>query len=125
MNPDQWQKVKEVLHEALEMPRAGRTEFLDRVCNGDSGLRSEVESLLSSYDDAGTFIEESAATPKLAPVAVVADSLGIGKQLGPYRIVQLIAEGGMGAVYQAVRVDDLYRKVVAIKVIRRGVINEY
>ena len=49
------------------------------------------------------------------------DSLRIGAGLSPYRIVQLIAEGGMGAVYQAVRVDDLYRKVVAIKVIRRGV----
>jgi non-specific serine/threonine protein kinase/serine/threonine-protein kinase len=45
--------------------------------------------------------------------------------VGPYRIVQLIAEGGMGAVYQAVRVDDLYRKVVAMKVIRRGVAGEY
>jgi serine/threonine protein kinase len=31
----------------------------------------------------------------------------------------------MGAVYQAVRVDDLYRKVVAIKVIRRGVFGDY
>ena len=52
-------------------------------------------------------------------------SLGAGAGLGPYRIVQLIAEGGMGAVYQAVRVDDLYRKVVAIKVIRRGVFGDY
>jgi non-specific serine/threonine protein kinase/serine/threonine-protein kinase len=39
--------------------------------------------------------------------------------------VQLIAEGGMGSVYQAVRVDDLYRKVVAIKVVRRGVFGEH
>ena len=53
------------------------------------------------------------------------DSLGVGAGLGPYRIVQLIAEGGMGAVYQAVRVDDLYRKVVAIKVVRRGVFGDY
>jgi serine/threonine protein kinase/tetratricopeptide (TPR) repeat protein len=53
------------------------------------------------------------------------DSLGVGADLGPYRIVQLIAEGGMGSVYQAVRVDDLYRKVVAIKVIRRGVFGDY
>ncbi len=51
--------------------------------------------------------------------------LGIGADLGPYRIVQLIAEGGMGAVYQAVRVDDLYRKVVAVKVIRRGAFGEF
>jgi eukaryotic-like serine/threonine-protein kinase len=83
-----------------------------------------VESLLASHDDAGTFIETPvAAAPKLTPP--LPDSLGVGADLGPYRIVQLIAEGGMGSVYQAVRVDDLYRKVVAIKVIRRGVFGDY
>ena len=121
MNREEWQQVKEILHEALELPRAGRTEFLDHRCEGNPGLRAEVESLISSYDDAGTFIEESAA-PKLAAKP---DTLGIGAQVGPYRIVQLIAQGGMGAVYQAVRVDDLYRKVVAMKVIRRGVADDY
>jgi eukaryotic-like serine/threonine-protein kinase len=122
MTREEWHKVKEVLHEALELPRAGRTEFLDRQCDGNPEMRAEVESLLASYEDAGTFIEESVAPPKFTPVP---DSLGVGAQVGPYRIVQLIAEGGMGSVYQAVRVDDLYRKVVAIKVIRRGVAGEY
>src|SRR5262249_28439524 len=55
-----------------------------------------------------------------AKAAPARDEFGIGTQFGPYRIVQLIAEGGMGSVYQAVRVDDLYRKIVAIKVVRRG-----
>jgi len=121
MNREEWQKVKDILHEALEMPRAGRTEYLDHACGGNASLRAEVESLLSSYNNAGTFIEDSVAAPRNA----LPDSLGVGAQLGPYRIVQMIAEGGMGAVYQAVRVDDLYRKVVAIKVIRRGVAGEY
>jgi non-specific serine/threonine protein kinase/serine/threonine-protein kinase len=122
MNIEEWQRVKQVLHEALELPRAGRTEFLDRECAGNQSLRDEVESLLASYDDAGTFIEESVA---MSQVSVLHDSLAIGAQVGPYRIVQLIAEGGMGSVYQAVRVDDLYRKIVAMKVIRRGVAGEY
>ena len=88
--------------------------------SGNAELRAEVESLLRSHEEAGTFIEEPvAAAPKLAPP--LPDSLSVGADVGPYRIVQLIAEGGMGSVYQAVRVDDLYRKVVAIKVIRRGV----
>ena len=95
--------------------------FSTRACNGNAELRAEVESLLASHDDAGTFIEESVAPlPNWRAAARFASASA--PDLGPYRIVQLIAEGGMGAVYQAVRVDDLYRKVVAIKVIRRGVL---
>jgi serine/threonine protein kinase/tetratricopeptide (TPR) repeat protein len=124
MTREEWQRVKEILHTALDVPAADRTRYLDEACNGDTGLRREVESLIASHEEAGTFIEEPvAAAPKLTPPP--ADILGAGSDLGPYRIVQLIAEGGMGAVYQAVRVDDLYRKVVAVKVVRRGVFGEY
>ena len=124
MTREEWQRVKEILHNALDLPRSGRAAFLDGACNGDLALRGEVESLLASYEEAGTFIEEPvAAAPKLTPP--MPENLGIGSDLGPYRIVQLIAEGGMGAVYQAVRVDDLYRKVVAVKIIRRGVFGEF
>ncbi|MEO8597431.1 MAG: protein kinase [Candidatus Solibacter sp.] len=124
MTKEEWQHVKEVLHNALDVPRADRSAFLDQACNGNTELRGEVESLLHSHEEAGTFIEEPVASaPKLS--APPPDSLGIGADVGPYRVVQLIAEGGMGSVYQAVRVDDLYRKVVAIKVIRRGVYGDY
>jgi serine/threonine protein kinase/tetratricopeptide (TPR) repeat protein len=124
MTREEWQRVKDILHNALDVPGAARAQFLDEACNGDTALRGEVESLLASHDEAGVFIEEPVASaPKLTPPPP--DSLGVGADLGPYRIVQLIAEGGMGAVYQAVRVDDLYRKVVAVKVIRRGVFGEY
>jgi non-specific serine/threonine protein kinase/serine/threonine-protein kinase len=118
MTPEIWQRVKEILHGAMEQPPAQRQAWLDEACGEDTGLLSEVESLLASYAEAGEFIE-----PALA-AAPVEDRLGVGASIGPYRIVQLIAEGGMGAVYQAVRVDDLYRKVVAIKVVRCGVQDE-
>src|SRR5215211_6084647 len=40
--------------------------------------------------------------------------------IGPYRIIRRIGEGGMGAVYLAERDDDQYQKQVAIKLIRPG-----
>ena len=47
-----------------------RAAFLDGACNGNVALRGEVESLLASHDEAGTFIEEPvAAAPKLHPSA--------------------------------------------------------
>ncbi len=42
---------------------------------------------------------------------------GLGRRIGPYRVERLIARGGMGAVYLAVREDD-FRKRVALKLVR-------
>ena len=54
-----------------------------------------------------------------------ADGPVLGEQFGVYQIVQKIGEGGMGVVYQGVRNDDQFRKLVAIKVVKRGMDTEY
>jgi serine/threonine protein kinase len=122
MTPEEWQHAKEILDGALEIAPDERVAFLDRACEGDAALRAEVESLLYSFTRAGTFIERPATAT--APL-VEPEGLSHGVSLGPYRIVQLIAEGGMGAVYQAVRVDDLYSKVVAVKIGRNCIYGEH
>jgi non-specific serine/threonine protein kinase/serine/threonine-protein kinase len=121
MTPEEWQRVKQILEHALDLEDAERAAYIAQACAGDAALRAEVESLAGAHAAAGTFIEPAAVTAE----APLAETLSAGADIGPYRIVQLIAEGGMGAVYQAVRVDDLYRKIVAIKVIRRGVHGDY
>jgi eukaryotic-like serine/threonine-protein kinase len=125
MTPEEWREIKAILGAALEIAPGERASYLEEACGGNGPLRSELESLLASYGEAGSFIEHPAAQLGAAAVAPARETLPAGTELGPYRIVQLIAEGGMGAVYQAVRVDDLYRKVVAIKVIKRGVAGDY
>src|SRR4051812_35184904 len=40
-------------------------------------------------------------------------------RIGPYRIVRLLGQGGMGTVYEAEQLEPL-RRTVALKVIRRG-----
>ena len=86
MKREEWQRIKEVLHTALDIPGAERPAYLDKTCNGNAELRREVESLLASHDEAGTFIEDPVVkTPRLTPPQP--DSLRIGAGLGPYRIV--------------------------------------
>src|SRR5262249_15349906 len=43
-----------------------------------------------------------------------------GRKIGSYRVLREIGRGGMGSVYLAARADDAFQKLVAIKIIRRG-----
>ena len=42
------------------------------------------------------------------------------KSIGPYQMIRKLGQGGMGAVYLGVRVDQEFKKHLAIKVVRSG-----
>jgi non-specific serine/threonine protein kinase/serine/threonine-protein kinase len=110
-----WSRVKQVLGDALDLPAPQRAAFLDQECAGDPDLRDEVEGLLEASDDTIDFIE----TPALAQSDDWLSGL-IGSHIGPYRIVELLGEGGMGAVYRGVRDDGDFQQQIAIKLVKRG-----
>ena len=60
MTPERWQQVKEVLNAALGRDPHARAAFISKACGGDESLRHEVESLIISHGEAGSFIEEPA-----------------------------------------------------------------
>ena len=47
MTIENWQRVKELLDQAIEMAPEQRAKFLDEACGSDGALRAELESLLS------------------------------------------------------------------------------
>src|ERR1017187_4378379 len=112
--PEKWDQVKELFALALDRDPGERSAFLRNACAGDDSLRAEVESLLSSFDRAPTFLEDSPAAD-----LVSAQSRALtGKRIGSYRILREIGQGGMAVVYLAERADDEYRKRVAIKMLK-------
>lgn len=123
MNPQRWQQVKEILHEATERDANGRTAFILAACAGDDELRREVESLIEYESSVENFIEESAFA-LTADSFIQNESKMIGQRIGHYRIEGEIGRGGMGAVFLGVRIDD-YRKRVAIKLIKRGMDTDF
>jgi serine/threonine protein kinase len=117
MNSESWQRVKQLLDEALAVDPSEQTSFLDRSCAGDGQLRREVESLLASHEQAGTkFLKVPAADLTAIGSALVRES----RRVGVYEIMERIGHGGMGEVYRAVRADGQYTKDVAIKLVRGG-----
>ena len=117
--PDQWQKVKQILQSALELPAAERADFIDRECAGDEVILNEVASLLEASDEAGTFIVSPGASVS-GFVNLGPDVVRSGEQIGSYKVLREIGRGGMGAVYLAERADRHFEKQVALKLIKRG-----
>ena len=128
--------LKAILLEARMLSGAARVAYLDRVCGGNPSLREEIDSLLgfesavpSVLDDGKLFDRLQAKgaagedTPTLdldADVAFAAAAAAVPSEpVGPYRLVEVIGEGGMGVVYRAEQTVPI-RREVALKLIRRG-----
>ena len=113
-NPEQWQKVKEILGAALEREPAERAPFLQAACGHDKSLRAEVESLLSAYQKSVELSE-----PALAGHPAVVDDPHERKFIDPYQLIRKLGEGGMGEVWLAEQTAPVWRPV-ALKLIRSG-----
>ena len=117
MTPARWQRVKEIVADALDHSAADRPVFIAGACADDDFLRREVESLLVHSEEKSNldgFAEDLAWTREEEKDARV------GQLVGDYRILHPIGRGGMGAVYLAERADREFEKKVAIKILKRG-----
>ena len=120
LDAERWQQVRETLEKLFEVAPADRLSELERLCAGDSELRSEVASLLEA-DTRGTLIDgRLARLPGVVSKAFDeppdADPL-VGLVIDRYRLLRRIGRGGMGSVYLAERADNMYQHRVALKLI--------
>src|SRR6059058_1065632 len=116
MTPERWQQLKQIFQSALERNPAERSAFLSEACADDPALRSQVESLIASHDQAGDSIEAMAAE---AATEMLADDKAVsivGKQIGHYQVGSRIGRGGMGEVFLAH--DTSLGRKVALKLLR-------
>jgi serine/threonine protein kinase/tetratricopeptide (TPR) repeat protein len=118
--PEKWDQVKELFTLALERDPEERSGFLRQACGADDSLRTEIESLLSSFDGTDTFLENCPA----ADLQSAQSRANAGRRIGAYRIIREIGHGGMAVVYLGERDDQNYRKQVAIKMVKPGIDTE-
>ena len=115
ITPERWQQVDQVYQAAMQCDSSARKSLLDRVCDGDPDLRSEVESLLEANERGKAFLESPAVQMAAKAIARTTERLAPGRTLGPYKIVSLLGSGGMGEDWRAT--DTALGRDVAIKVL--------
>src|SRR5690349_19602728 len=109
---EQPRDAKAIFLAAVELPQDERAAFVADACGSDAGLRVRVEELLAAHERDSRF-----ASPSTTPPPSIAE--GPGTRIGPYKLLQLIGEGGMGLVWMAEQQQPI-RRQVALKVIKAG-----
>ena len=116
--------AKEIFSDACELPPDQRQALLDLRCGSDAPFRKAVEELLAAHDAAGRFLADPGASAARLGARTAGPSGAESvesrpRQIGPYKLLQLIGEGGFGVVYMAEQEHPLRRRV-ALKVIKAG-----
>ena len=116
MDSNRWDRIQSVFHGAADLPKSQQRAFLVTACADDESLIADIQALLD--EDAK---DSSLLNRKMEDVAseVLGDSASRPfpfKEFGPYRIMRVLGEGGMGVVFLAER-RDLHSQV-AIKILR-------
>ena len=127
LSPSLARRVAALLDEVLDLDPAQRTAWKAGLATREPALHALVEDLLAGMADRD---EQALAAPAKQETAdVIARGFAkaaqaqvslAGQQFGPYRVLRLLGQGGMGSVWLAQRADGLFERQVALKLIHAG-----
>lgn len=115
MKPERWERIQTLFHEAAARSAHEQRAYLEAACRDDPSLVAEVAALLEEDARGASLLDRGIAEVAhelLGDTSAALPSLDIG----PYRVLGLLGEGGMGVVYLAERTD--LGSTAAVKLLR-------
>ena len=115
----EYSRLSALLDLCIDLVPEARGEWLIHLESEDPRSAAMLRKLLSAP---GAF--ESGALPETRDIftrhfasLAQAQEVLAGKRIGPYRILSLLGQGGMGSVWLAERADGLFTRQVALKLV--------
>lgn len=129
MSKERYQRITDLFRVASELPIAEREAWLLRQCD-DEPLRAEVLELLAhdeqpnpgltaSDSHRGRMIQDALRDAQDVDAGTGPGDSTVPTLIGPYRLLEKVGEGGMGAVYAAEQLQPIQRPV-ALKLVKAG-----
>src|SRR5436190_5391366 len=116
MDAARWERVQTIFHEVADLPQPAQRALLETECREDPALMVEVLGLLEEDARGDSLLDRDAADVAGEVLDVAIPPAFLNQDFGPYRIRNVLGQGGMGVVYLAER-EDL-GSVAAIKILR-------
>jgi len=124
MTDQHWDRLKELLHRAMQLTPEQRHPFVEEVCAGDAALQVELQSLLAVNEQvpldflkASPLADDGVGAPKDEIDSAMLECGQIFAQR--YKLIRMLGEGGMGQVWLAEQ-NAPVRRQVALKLIKAG-----
>ncbi|MDX2181379.1 MAG: protein kinase [Bryobacteraceae bacterium] len=129
MSPDRLRKAQSLAETALALTAEIRDDFLLRETQGDEELLEETKLLIEDEEATRLLTQATQAltdddeTREMGPASPRTkrfdeDFLASRKQIGSYKLLRRIGQGGMGMVYAACLVAEDFQKQVALKLVK-------
>jgi serine/threonine protein kinase len=121
MNDARFERIRAILSRALELPEEEGAAYLDAACADDPSLRPEIDRILNADQKRVRALRTGRLRDWMGglPGGDVPDPAEHPRSVGPFRILHLLGEGGMGAVFLAEQENPIRRRV-ALKLIKLG-----
>ena len=114
LNPTTWAALNRLLDEVLDLPTEQRADWVERLPEEYEALKPRLRSLLT-HDADSRETSGQGSLPRLKGAQPPHRTDAEGDIVGPYRLLRVLGEGGMGSVWLAERHDGLVQRPVAIK----------